>query len=158
MKLIDFGLSKYFYENRDESANLIESITDINLNKRQNRTRLLTKVGTPSYISPEVLTGNYDEKCDVWSAGVILYMLLSGYPPFQGSNSQQILEEVKKGKLSFLLIDWSEISQTTISLIRRLITDNKSRLCASDVATHEWLASFYKKEIPSYKLKNYSAT
>jgi len=62
IKVIDFGLSKNFDDG--------EVMT--------------TKAGTPYYIAPEVLKGKYDKSCDVWSSGVILYILLSGVPPFYG--------------------------------------------------------------------------
>lgn len=58
-------------------------------------------LGTAYYIAPEVLAENYDEKCDLWSIGVITYILLSGEPPFYGSTDDEILEKVKKGKYSF---------------------------------------------------------
>jgi len=72
---------------------------------------MTTKAGTPYYIAPEVLTGNYDEKCDIWSAGVILYILLCGYPPFYGNSDPEILESVKKGKLEFDGPEWKNISE-----------------------------------------------
>jgi len=59
------------------------------------------KVGTPYYIAPEIIKGNYDERCDIWSMGVILYILICGAPPFYGANDLAILEAVKKGKFEF---------------------------------------------------------
>lgn len=62
----------------------------------------MTKVsGTPYYIAPEVLNEVYDQKCDVWSCGVILYVILCGYPPFNGSDDTAIMKAVKKGKYDF---------------------------------------------------------
>lgn len=77
MKLADFGTSKHF----------------------QKKMRNIK--GTPYYIAPEVLDGNYNEKCDVWSLGVIFYILLSGYPPFNGASNDEILEAVSRGEYSF---------------------------------------------------------
>lgn len=76
IKVIDFGTAKIF----------------------QGHEKLKQKQGTPYYIAPEVLNKNYTEKCDVWSCGVILYILLSGYPPFGGDDDEQILKRVKNGK------------------------------------------------------------
>lgn len=74
IKIIDFGLSKICYQ---KNTGKIE--------------KLKTRAGTPYYISPEVLTGNYDKQCDLWSAGCILYIFLCGYPPFYGEDDQEIL-------------------------------------------------------------------
>jgi calcium-dependent protein kinase len=79
LKLIDFGVSCEFFKG----------------------TKLKETLGTPYYIAPEVLMQNYDEKCDEWSAGVILFILLCGYPPFNGDNDKEILETVKAGDLNF---------------------------------------------------------
>ena len=66
--------------------------------------------GTPYYIAPEVLEGNYNEKCDVWSVGVILYILLSGYPPFYGNSDEEIMMRVLKGKFDFKWKSFSSVS------------------------------------------------
>ena len=63
--------------------------------------RLKETMGTPYYIAPEVLKGNYTEKCDVWSIGVILYILLSGSAPFNGATDEDIMNAVKKGTYAF---------------------------------------------------------
>jgi len=84
LKIIDFGLSKVFKTSKNGVI-----------------TKMMTKAGTPYYISPEVLAGNYDEKCDLWAAGCILYTLLCGYPAFCGDDDQEILRLVVKGQFDF---------------------------------------------------------
>lgn len=80
LKVIDFGLSKIF----DEKNHTMKS-----------------KVGTAYYVSPEILKGEYDEKCDIWSSGVILYILLTGDPPFNGASDNEIYRNIAKKKYSF---------------------------------------------------------
>lgn len=74
LQIIDFGLSKIMHAGKFQ--------------------RMKTRAGTPYYISPEVLAGNYDVSCDMWSAGCMLYILLCGYPPFYGDDNQEILAMV----------------------------------------------------------------
>lgn len=79
IKIIDWGGARYFIHGK----------------------KMTTVSGTPYYIAPEVLKEKYDEKCDIWSCGVILYILLSGYPPFNGINDMEIMKAVKKGRYNF---------------------------------------------------------
>lgn len=62
--------------------------------------------GTAYYIAPEVLKGDYNEKCDLWSIGVIMFILLSGNPPFNGDSDTEILKKVKDGKFTFSSINF----------------------------------------------------
>ncbi|KAH9289571.1 hypothetical protein KI387_033688, partial [Taxus chinensis] len=85
-------------------------------------------VGTPYYVAPEVLqVKEYDEKVDVWSAGVILYIMLSGIPPFDGDSSQQIFEAVLCGRLRFPSDPWLSISHSAKDLIRRMLCRDVER-------------------------------
>jgi calcium-dependent protein kinase len=56
-----------------------------------------SRVGTVFFMAPEVLLGNYDERCDLWSAGALLYMLLCGYPPFFGDTTEKIYDAILEG-------------------------------------------------------------
>ena len=154
LKLIDFGLSRTF-DGNNETVLQPKRMSDMNVKetKRQTRAVLMTKAGTPFYIAPEVLTGNYNEKCDVWSAGVILYILFCGYPPFYGENNKQILEEVKKGKLDFSSVEWSNKSHHAIDIIRKMVINHEVRLFADEVLRHEWMTVENEKKISSSKVK-----
>lgn len=74
--------------------------------------------GTAYYIAPEILKSEYNEKCDVWSIGVILFILLSGRPPFGGDTDKEILENVKQGVYSFASAEWKNVSAEAKDLIK----------------------------------------
>lgn len=158
LKVIDFGLSRTF--NNGESILVSQGVLspktpDSNSfpkGRRQTRAVLKTKAGTPFYIAPEVLTGNYNEKCDVWSAGVILYILFCGYPPFYGENNKEILEAVKKGKLEFSSSEWKEKSKQSIDIIKRMVTHHETRLFSDEVLKHPWM-TIKNSKIETTKLK-----
>lgn len=97
-------------------------------------------VGSPYYVAPEVLRKNYGQECDVWSAGVIIYILLSGVPPFWDETEQGIFEQVLKGELDFISDPWPSISESAKDLVRRmLIRDPKKRMTAHEVLCHPWV-------------------
>ena len=80
------------------------------------------RTGTAYYIAPEVLKKCYTEKCDLWACGVILYILLCGYPPFEGSSEKQIMEKITEGKYSLEGADWDEVSKGAKNMIKKLLT------------------------------------
>ena len=87
--------------------------------------------GTPYYIAPEVLRGEYDEKCDLWSIGVILYMMMCGRPPFAGGSDDEIINKVRKGVYEFNPKYWSDKSKEVVDLITKLMEFNpKKRISA----------------------------
>ena len=105
--------------------------------------KLKQRLGTAYYIAPEVLGMNYTEKCDVWSCGVILYILLSGAPPFGGQTDEEILRRVKTGKFSFAHESWRTISETAKSLIRKMLTmDPRQRISAQECLEDEWIQTY----------------
>ena len=118
LKLIDFGMSKVFNEG--------VPLTAIH--------------GTVYYVAPEVLTGKYDNACDVWSIGVIIYMLLSGSPPFAGQQDYEIIQKIKTADLVFEGPRWIGISVDAQDFVSHLLTRNpKCRPSALTAMGHRWL-------------------
>ncbi len=100
-----------------------------------------TIVGTPYYVAPEVLKGNYDFACDIWSMGVILYIMLCGYPPFEGDNNKEIFKRILQQKLDFDPDDWDIISLEAKDLIGRMLQKEPAcRISAIDALNHPWFA------------------
>ena len=113
-----------------------------------------TSAGTPAYIAPEVLAGNYGVEADMWSAGCVLYVMLCGYQPFYGENDQEIFEMVAKGKFAFDCDDWSEISKEAKDLIKKLICKPEKRLSAAEALDHKWFKKVLKKEEANNQMIN----
>jgi calcium-dependent protein kinase len=128
IKVIDFGMAKRF----DHKPTTQEG----------DRPVFKTKAGTAFYVAPEVLSGKYSEKCDVWSCGTILYTILVGFPPFAGESDEDILKEVRRGVIAFNLKEWESVSKDAKELIRRMCKmDPKQRLSAEQVLNSSWIYS-----------------
>lgn len=98
-----------------------------------------TVVGTPFYVAPEVLSGNYESSCDVWSLGVMLFVFLCGYHPFEGDDNKEIFRNVLKSPLEFEPTDWSSISDEAKDLVSNMLTkDPAERITASQCLEHSW--------------------
>ena len=105
-------------------------------------------VGSSYYIAPEVLKKHYDEKCDIWSCGVILYILLSGRPPFGGENDKEIMERVATGKYDLQSSPFNKASKNCLDLIKQLlIMDPKKRISAQEALAHPWFKDHKSKEL-----------
>mmetsp|Transcript_27553 Transcript_27553/g.64214 ORF Transcript_27553/g.64214 Transcript_27553/m.64214 type:complete len:500 (+) Transcript_27553:23-1522(+) len=118
LKIIDFGLA---FEFKKDVA-------------------MTTKAGTPFYVAPQVLEGKYDQAADLWSCGVIMYVLLCGYPPFWGDTDKEVLRKVSKGQFSFNPADWKNVSEDAKGLIRSLLKMSpKDRYTAEQALNDEWV-------------------
>ncbi|XP_009790348.1 calcium-dependent protein kinase 4 isoform X2 [Nicotiana tabacum] len=118
LKAIDFGLSVFF-----KPGQIFKDV-----------------VGSPYYVAPEVLLKHYGPEADVWTAGVILYILLSGVPPFWAETQQGIFDAVLKGHIDFDSDPWPLISESAKDLIRKMLCMQPSeRLTAHEVLCHPWI-------------------
>jgi len=118
--IADFGLSKQF-----DSENALE-----------------TSCGTPDYVAPEVITaeGTYDKSVDLWSAGVITYVLLCGFSPFLSSTQTGLFEKIIKCEYDFPDPEWTNISDAAKDFVRKLlIKDPGKRMTAAECLQHPWL-------------------
>jgi len=118
LKIIDFGLACVFKQGQ----------------------MLTTKAGTPYYVAPQVLAGKYDQASDLWSCGVIMFVVLCGYPPFYGDNDAEVLSKVKLGSFTFNTADWKNVSEDAKDLIHKLLKMNpQHRYTAEQSLKHDWI-------------------
>ena len=117
LKIIDFGTAKIFDKNKKER----------------------TIVGSSYYIAPEVINKKYNQECDMWSAGVILYMFIVGHAPFDGKTNREIMERIKKGNYLKNEERWINSSKEVKDLIQKLLVlEPEKRLTAIEALKHPW--------------------
>jgi len=117
LKLIDFGFSKIWHPN----------------------TTMAVSCGTLAYVAPEVLEKSYTSQCDLWSLGVVAFVLLFGYMPFSGAESKQI-RDIKEGNFTKKPAIWGKASENCKDFVQRLlVVDPKKRLSAAEALEHRWL-------------------
>ncbi|XP_066355766.1 calcium-dependent protein kinase 29-like [Miscanthus floridulus] len=118
LKVIDFGLSVCF----------------------KPGDRFSEIVGSPYYMAPEVLKRNYGQEVDIWSAGVILYILLCGVPPFWAETDEGIAQAIIRSNLDFQREPWAKVSENAKDLVRKMLDPSPySRLTAQQVLEHPWI-------------------
>ena len=121
IKLIDFGLSRKFDSTKE---------------------KMHTILGTPYYVAPEVLKGDYDEKCDIWSVGALTYIMLSGDPPFNGNSNNEIFNKIMHSDIVFKKEKWKNISKEAIDFVRKcMVKNSEGRFCAIKAIEHPWFQS-----------------
>lgn len=126
IRLIDFGLSR-----RHEKGDRYMS----------------NPVGTAYYMSPELLKGKYGKSTDIWSVGTIVYILLCGYPPFNGDTDSDIFENIKRGHFDFPVQQWSDKSDEAKDFIKCLLRrDPRKRYTAALALDHPWIKNLGKRQ------------
>ena len=132
IKLIDFGTAKIFKEGNMQKG----------------------MVGSAYYIAPEVIGGAYNESCDIWSIGVIMYLMLIGSPPFDGNDDESIFKSIKKGIYSTSSYNYKNLSNDAKDLISKLLEyDPNKRITAKNALNHPWFKSTGITEIMNKRNK-----
>ena len=141
VKLIDFGTSNYV--------------------KTENTNYFTVKVGSPFYMAPEVLNKKYNNKCDIWSCGVIMFMLLRGHPPFKGENQEELFKSIQNDIINYN--EMTELSELAKELMSKMLERNVDlRYSADECLKHKWMKIYneksevMKREVVTSALNNIS--
>ncbi|MCQ2819073.1 MAG: protein kinase [archaeon] len=146
-----------FYESKDDSP---IKVIDFGLSSLIGG-KMNTKLPSIYYVSPEALKGQFDKKSDIWSLGVLLYVILSGNIPFNGNNEKEVSERILKGEFSFKEEEWENISKEAKELISKLLSPYDKRPNAQEILEDPWVKNLAPngkgqlKFIKYENLKNY---
>ncbi|KRX01998.1 Protein kinase-like domain [Pseudocohnilembus persalinus] len=157
----DLKPENLLYATKDPGS--IVKISDFGLARFINNEVMTTMCGTPGYVAPEIINGSgYDKSIDYWSLGVILYIMLCGFPPFHNENAEELFDIIKQGKYEFPSPAWDDISKEAKDLIKGLLNvDSHKRLTYEQIIKHPWLAQkgINYQPIPELrgKLKDFNA-
>jgi len=132
VKILDFGHARVF----------------------QKGVMMTTKCGAVYYVSPQILAGRYDQATDMWTIGVLLYILICGYPPFAGGNDAEILSKVRLGNYTFAASDWKHVTAECKDLVRGLLKINpRDRTKAKEAMLSDWTENHVKKKPVTMNLR-----
>jgi calcium-dependent protein kinase len=143
----DLKPENIMFETNDENSNL--KIIDFGTCRQvDDLEQLRARMGTIYYIAPEVIDRNYSFPCDIWSCGIIMYILLSGYPPFNSDDDNEIFNVIKKSQLYFPDEEWNYISPQAKDLLKKiLVKDPAKRISIKEILDHDWFKSIEKNDI-----------
>lgn len=136
-------------------------LTDFGLSAKMQPDELLYQtLGTPLFVAPEILNGRgYDSTCDMWSLGVVLYLVLCGYPPFPYDSPDILINAIVKGEYSFPAPEWDIVSEDAKDAVRRMLEiDAHRRITPVEALAHPWFrAAQSTSDLPNSKLKSFNA-
>ncbi|XP_075830938.1 serine/threonine-protein kinase 33 [Microtus pennsylvanicus] len=144
LKLENIMVKSSFLDDNNE-MNLNIKVTDFGLAVRKHGSRsegmMQTTCGTPIYMAPEVINAHeYSQQCDIWSIGVIMYLLLCGEPPFLANSEEKLFELIRKGELQFEDPVWDSVSDSGKNVLKQLMkVDPAHRITAKELLDNQWL-------------------
>ena len=155
----DLKLDNIMTENknlREINIKLIDFGSAYCISKTDITKKLKLKIGSPFYMAPEVINGNYDIRCDNWSLGVIMFILLTGEPPFFGKSVSETFQLVQKGIFDTSKPQWKNLSENAKDLISKfLIIDINKRITVQQALKHPWITENKKNiEIDTIDIKD----
>ena len=137
---------------KDKDNHFMIKVIDFGTATIFKKSKMKTKIGSGYYMAPEVLNRSYNEKCDLWSVGVIMYILFSSEAPFRGKNDEETFNQILNKNPDLTKSKFSNVSEEAKDLIIKLLEkDYKKRLCALDALNQPWFKKFIKPEVLSYE-------